>query len=81
MYSTILIGIRRIVIRTDVLSNISKNTLFSYKENIAINKNDTTNKISIIIADIKNIYLLYLTYMYYRINLGLLTHSDILRNT
>lgn len=81
MYSTILIGIRRIVIRTDVLSNISKNTLFSYKENIAINKNDTTNKISIIIADIKNIYLLYLTYMYYSINLGLLTHSDILRNT
>ena len=65
MYSTILIGIRRIVIRTDVLSNISKNTLFSYKENIAINKNDTTNKISIIIADIKkhlstllNIYVL-----------------------
>lgn len=53
MYSTILIGIRRIVIRTEVLSNISKNTLFSYKENIAINKNDTTNKISIIIVDIK----------------------------
>ena len=53
MCSTILIGIRRIVIRTNVPSNISKNTLFSYKGIIAINKNDTTNKISIIIADIK----------------------------
>ena len=43
MYSTILIGIRRIVIRTDVPSNISKNTLFSYKGIIAINKNDKIN--------------------------------------
>ena len=34
----ILIGIRRIVIRADVPSNISKNTLFSYKGIIAINK-------------------------------------------
>ena len=53
MFSTILIGIKRIVIRTDVPSNISKNTLFSYKRIIAINKNDTTNKISITIVDIK----------------------------
>ena len=53
MYSTILIGIKKIVIRTDVPSNISKNTLFSYKGIIAINKNDTINKISITIVDIK----------------------------
>ena len=57
MCSTILIGIRRIVIRTNVPSNISKNTLFSYKGIIAINKNDTTNKISITIVDIKKIFI------------------------
>jgi len=49
----ILIGIRRIVIRIDIPSNISQNILFSYKGSIAINKNDTTIKISITIVDIK----------------------------
>lgn len=53
MCTTILIGIRKIVIRIGVPSNISKNTLFSYKGIVAINKNDTTNKISITIVDIK----------------------------
>jgi hypothetical protein len=53
MYSTILIGIRIIVIRIGVPNNISQNTLFSYKGIVAINKNDTTNKISITIVDIK----------------------------
>ena len=54
MCEIILIGIRRIVIITDVPSNISQNTLlFSYKGIIAINKNDTTIKISITIVDIK----------------------------
>ena len=53
MYSTILIGIRIIVIIIGVPNNISQNTLFSYKGIVAINKNDTTNKISITIVDIK----------------------------
>ena len=53
MFSTILIGIRIIVIRIGVPNNISQNTLFSYKGIVAINKNDTTNKISITIVDIK----------------------------